>query len=58
MFVMSDEREVEIIQLDEKCSIEFDRKGNVKIGKNCENKKLSPAELHFLAVVNDAVGNR
>lgn len=49
-------KDVEILRIDEKCHLEFDKQGNIKVG-DCKGRVLNPVELHLLDRVNDALGN-
>lgn len=48
VYEMKPEKEKEIIDLGDGCSIEFDIGGNIKILKGCEGKEINPIEVAML----------
>ena len=48
----------EILTIDDKCKIEFDELGNIKIGEGCKDSIINPVELGILNKSNIERGAR
>lgn len=51
-------KEKEELPLNEKCKIEFDKDGNIKLVGDCDGAEINPVELNLLNRVNEDEENR
>lgn len=55
---MNDEKKSEFLKIDDKCTIEFTKDGNVIIGDSCKDSVINPGEIQILDRVNEEEGNK
>ena len=48
----------EILTITEKCKIEFNEDGNIKIIGECDGVELNPVEIHLLDRINEDMDNK